>query len=102
GLPKFDESHALSKPVTSNSVPTPQESKVVKNDHMIAPRMFMINHFKTSREEKSVPNKPIKASVRATPIIVSQPHVITKKYVNFDSNGLSSTGIDNTAKTRRP
>nr|GEY17371.1 retrovirus-related Pol polyprotein from transposon TNT 1-94 [Tanacetum cinerariifolium] len=64
--------------------------------------MFMINPFKTSREEKYMPNKPIKASVRATPIIVSQPHVITKKDVNFDSNGLSSTGIDNTAKTRRP
>ncbi|GJZ57260.1 hypothetical protein Tco_0612754 [Tanacetum coccineum] len=36
------------------------------------------------------------------PITVSQPHVITKKDVNFDSNGLSSTGVDNTAKTRRP
>nr|GEV75752.1 retrovirus-related Pol polyprotein from transposon TNT 1-94 [Tanacetum cinerariifolium] len=30
--PKLDEIHALSKPVTSNSIPTPQESKVVKND----------------------------------------------------------------------
>nr|GEY69154.1 retrovirus-related Pol polyprotein from transposon TNT 1-94 [Tanacetum cinerariifolium] len=29
-LPKVGETHALSKPVTSNSVPTPQESKVVK------------------------------------------------------------------------
>nr|GEW82966.1 hypothetical protein [Tanacetum cinerariifolium] len=55
-LPKVGETHALSKPVTSNSVPTPQESKVVKNE---------------------------------------------KKDVNSDSNGLSSTGIDNT-KTRRP
>nr|GFD02760.1 hypothetical protein [Tanacetum cinerariifolium] len=27
-LPKLGESHALSKPVTSNSVSTPQESKV--------------------------------------------------------------------------
>ncbi|GKC76540.1 hypothetical protein Tco_1127314 [Tanacetum coccineum] len=27
GLPKIDETHALSKPVTSNSVPTPQESQ---------------------------------------------------------------------------
>ncbi|GJW41320.1 hypothetical protein Tco_0067165 [Tanacetum coccineum] len=75
GLPKIDESHALSKSVTSNSV---------------------------SREEKSVPNKPIKAIVRTKPITVSQPHVITKKDVNSNSNGLSSTGIDNTTKTRRP
>nr|GEV43135.1 integrase, catalytic region, zinc finger, CCHC-type, peptidase aspartic, catalytic [Tanacetum cinerariifolium] len=40
-------------------------------------------------------------SVRTTPITVSQPTVFAKKDVNFDSNGLSSTGIDNT-KTRRP
>nr|GFB06798.1 hypothetical protein [Tanacetum cinerariifolium] len=30
--PKVGEIHVLSKPVTSNSTPTPQESKVVKND----------------------------------------------------------------------
>nr|GEY71262.1 hypothetical protein [Tanacetum cinerariifolium] len=55
-LPKIDDIHALSKPVTSNSILTPQESKVMKND---------------------------------------------KKDVNSDSNGLSSTRIDN-IKTRRP
>ncbi|GKE73685.1 hypothetical protein Tco_1535726 [Tanacetum coccineum] len=84
GLPKIDESHALSKPVTSNSVPTPQESKFMKNDKVIAPGMFRINPFKTSREEKPVSNKPIKASIRKKPIIVSQPHVINKKDVNSD------------------
>nr|GFB36908.1 integrase, catalytic region, zinc finger, CCHC-type, peptidase aspartic, catalytic [Tanacetum cinerariifolium] len=47
-----------------------------------------------------VPNKVTK-SVRTKLITVSQPHVITKKVVNSDSNGLSSTGVDNT-KTRRP
>ncbi|GJZ36887.1 integrase, catalytic region, zinc finger, CCHC-type containing protein [Tanacetum coccineum] len=57
GLPKIDKTHALSKLVMSNSIPTPQESKVMNND---------------------------------------------KKDVNSDSNGLSSTGVDNTAKTRRP
>nr|GEU48899.1 hypothetical protein [Tanacetum cinerariifolium] len=36
GLPKIDKTHALSKPVTSNSVPTPQESKVMKNDNVVA------------------------------------------------------------------
>ncbi|GJT76311.1 hypothetical protein Tco_1043036 [Tanacetum coccineum] len=101
GLPKVDKTHDLSKPVTSNSVPTPQESKVVKNDNVIAPGMFRINPFKPSREEKYVPNK-VRESVRTNPITVSQPHVITKKDVNSDSNGLSSTGVDNTAKTRRP
>ncbi|GKE27145.1 hypothetical protein Tco_1442529, partial [Tanacetum coccineum] len=102
GLPKIDETHALSKPVTSNSIPTPQESKVVKNDNVIALGMFRINPFKASREENFMPNKPIKASVRTQPITVSQPHVLTKKGVNYNSNGLSSTGVDNTAKTKRP
>ncbi|GJY16807.1 retrovirus-related pol polyprotein from transposon TNT 1-94 [Tanacetum coccineum] len=64
--------------------------------------MFRINHFKTSREEKHVPNKPTKASVKTKSINVSQPHIITKKDVNSDSNGLSSIGIDNTAKTNSP
>nr|GEY51088.1 hypothetical protein [Tanacetum cinerariifolium] len=62
--------------------------------------MFRINPFKTSREEKHVPNK-VNASVRTNPISVSEPPVITKKVVNSDSNGLFSTGVDNT-KTRRP
>nr|GEV95342.1 retrovirus-related Pol polyprotein from transposon TNT 1-94 [Tanacetum cinerariifolium] len=68
--PKVGETHALSRPVTSNSIPTPQGSKVVK-------------------------------MLRTMPITVSQPPVITKKVVNSDSNGLSSTGVNNT-KTRRP
>nr|GEW09458.1 retrovirus-related Pol polyprotein from transposon TNT 1-94 [Tanacetum cinerariifolium] len=85
--------------VTSNSIPTPQESKVVKNDKVIAPGMFRINPFKTSREEKHVPNN-VRASIWTKPITVSQPPIFTKNDVNFDSNGLSSTGIDNT-KTRR-
>nr|GFB29790.1 retrovirus-related Pol polyprotein from transposon TNT 1-94 [Tanacetum cinerariifolium] len=61
--------------------------------------MFRINPFKTSRDEKHVPNN-VRASARTKPITVSQHSVITKKDVNSDSNGLSSTGIDNT-KTRR-
>nr|GEW84303.1 retrovirus-related Pol polyprotein from transposon TNT 1-94 [Tanacetum cinerariifolium] len=99
-LPKAGESHALSKAVTSNSVSTPQESKSVNNDKVIVPGMFRISPFKTSREEKHVPNT-VSASVRTKPITISQPSVFTKKDVNSDLNGLSSTGVDNT-KTRRP
>nr|GEU99540.1 hypothetical protein [Tanacetum cinerariifolium] len=98
--PKVDETHALSKPVTSKSIPTPQGSKVVKNVKVIALGMFRINPFKPSREEKHVPNK-VRARIRTKPITISQPSVITKKVVNSDSNGLSSTGVENT-KTRRP
>nr|GEZ03579.1 retrovirus-related Pol polyprotein from transposon TNT 1-94 [Tanacetum cinerariifolium] len=95
-LPNVVETHALSKPVTSK----PQESKVIKNDKVIAPGMFRITLFKTSREEKHVPNN-VRATTRTKPITVSQHPVITKKDVNSDSNGLSFIGIDNT-KTRRP
>nr|GEX67729.1 hypothetical protein [Tanacetum cinerariifolium] len=62
--------------------------------------MFRINPLKTSREEKHVPNT-VRASTRIKPITVSQPFVFTKKDVNFNLNGLSSTGVDNT-KTKRP
>nr|GEX86580.1 integrase, catalytic region, zinc finger, CCHC-type, peptidase aspartic, catalytic [Tanacetum cinerariifolium] len=99
-LSKVDESHALSKLVTSNSVSRPQEPKVVNNDKVIASGMFVIDSFTTSREEEHVPNT-VRASDRTKPITDSQPSVITKKDVNSDLNGLSSTGLDNT-KTRRP
>nr|GEW59678.1 hypothetical protein [Tanacetum cinerariifolium] len=98
-LLKIGETNALSKPVTSNSVSTPQESKGVNNDKVIAPGMFRINPDKTSRDEKHVTNT-VSASTKTKSITVSQPPVITKKDVNSDLNGLSSTGIDNT-KTRR-
>nr|GEX02452.1 hypothetical protein [Tanacetum cinerariifolium] len=62
--------------------------------------MFRISPDKVSREAKKVPNT-VSASSRTKPITVSQPSVITKKGMNSNSNGLSSTGLDNT-KTRRP
>nr|GEZ56567.1 retrovirus-related Pol polyprotein from transposon TNT 1-94 [Tanacetum cinerariifolium] len=99
-LPKFGETNALSNPVTSNSVSTPQEPKSVNNDKVIVPGMFRINPSKTSREEKHVPNS-VRASARIKPITVSQPPVFTRKDVNSNLNSLSSTGVNNT-KTRRP
>nr|GEZ89877.1 hypothetical protein [Tanacetum cinerariifolium] len=86
--------------VTSNSVSTPQESKSVNNDKVIAPRMFRINPDKTSREETKLPNT-VRASNRTKPITISQPPVFTRKHMNSNLNGLSSTGVDNT-NTRRP
>nr|GFC96753.1 hypothetical protein [Tanacetum cinerariifolium] len=99
-LPKIGETNALSKPVTSNSVSTPQVSKGVNDDKVIAPGMFRISPDKVSREAKKVPNT-VSVSSRTKPITVSQPSVISKKGMNSNSNGLSSTGLDNT-KTRRP
>nr|GEV91008.1 retrovirus-related Pol polyprotein from transposon TNT 1-94 [Tanacetum cinerariifolium] len=99
-LSKVGKTKALSNPVTSNSVSTPQESKGANNDKVIASGMFRINPDKTSREAKKVPNT-VRASNRTKPITVSQPYVITKKDVNSDLNGLSYTRVDNT-KTRIP
>nr|GFB69942.1 hypothetical protein [Tanacetum cinerariifolium] len=99
-LPKIGETNVLSKPVTSNSVSTPQVFKCVNNDKVIAPGMFRISPDKVSRKAKKVPNT-VNASSRTKPITVSQPSVITKKGMNSNLNGLSSTGLDNT-KTRRP
>ncbi|GJS19137.1 retrovirus-related pol polyprotein from transposon TNT 1-94 [Tanacetum coccineum] len=65
--------------------------------------MFRINpELRASREDKFVPINKVRASVRINSITVSQPHVITKKDVNSNSNGLSSTCIDITTKTKRP
>nr|GFC35707.1 hypothetical protein [Tanacetum cinerariifolium] len=99
-LPKIDETNALSKPVTSNSISTPQVSKGVNNAKVIASGMFRISPDKVFREAKKVPNT-VSASSRTKPITISQPSVITKKGMNSNSNGLSSIGLDNT-KTKRP
>nr|GFB10795.1 retrovirus-related Pol polyprotein from transposon TNT 1-94 [Tanacetum cinerariifolium] len=58
----------------------------MNNDKVIAPGMFRINPFKTSREEKHVPNT-VRESTRTKPITVSQPLIFNKKDVNSDSNG---------------
>nr|GEX27223.1 hypothetical protein [Tanacetum cinerariifolium] len=85
---------------TSANTTFVKQSILGKPPKVIAPGMFKINPFKPSMEEKHVPNKD-RASVRTKPITISQPPVITKKFVNSDSNGLSSTGVNST-KTRRP
>nr|GEX68775.1 copia protein [Tanacetum cinerariifolium] len=99
---KVDKTNDLSNLVTSNSIPTTIESKVIENDKVIALGMFRINPFKNSREEKSLPDKPINASFRTNPITVPQPYVVTKKFVNSESNGFFSTGVDIDTKAKRP
>ncbi|GJW10902.1 hypothetical protein Tco_1576729 [Tanacetum coccineum] len=71
-IPKVGEMNALLKPITSNSVPNTQESKVVNNTKVIAPGMFRINPTMNSRR------------------------------VTSTTNGLPSTGVKSTAKTKRP
>ncbi|GJV23561.1 hypothetical protein Tco_1376256 [Tanacetum coccineum] len=88
--------------VTSHSVQSTQELKVVNNTKVIAPGMFRINPTMNSRVDNFMPNKHVKASVRTKPITVSQPHVITKKYFNSNTNGLPSIGVESTSKTKRP
>ncbi|GKC45875.1 hypothetical protein Tco_1063597 [Tanacetum coccineum] len=101
-IPKVGKSNDLSKPITSNLAPSSRESTVMNNERVIAPGIFRINPFKASRVDKFVPNKHVKASVKTKPITVSQPHVITKKDVNSNTNGFSSKDVKNTTRTRRP
>ncbi|GJZ93617.1 hypothetical protein Tco_0665820 [Tanacetum coccineum] len=70
-------------------------------DESLDKQKKLIDPHKTSKEDKFVPINNVRASVRTNPITVSQPYVISKIYVNSDSNGLSSIRVDNTAKTRR-
>ncbi|GJU44359.1 hypothetical protein Tco_1201625 [Tanacetum coccineum] len=72
-FPKVGETNALSKPVTSNSVPSSRESTVVNNERVIAPGIFRINPFKASRND-----------------------------VNSKTNGFSPKDIRSTTRTRRP
>nr|GEX24690.1 hypothetical protein [Tanacetum cinerariifolium] len=88
--------------ITSNLVPATKEPKVVENDKVIAPRMIKIDPYKTSREDKFVPIYNVRANIRTNQITILEPHVITKKVVNSDSNSFSSTRVDVTTKTRRP
>nr|GFD07257.1 hypothetical protein [Tanacetum cinerariifolium] len=92
-LSTIGETKALSKPVTSNSVSTPPVSNGVNNAKVIAPGMFRICPDMVSREAKKVPNI-VSASSRTKSITVLQPSVITKKDMNSNLNGLSSTGLD--------
>nr|GEW14678.1 hypothetical protein [Tanacetum cinerariifolium] len=101
-LPKVDKMNALSKPVTSNLAPSTRESKVVQTVNVIAPRIFRTSPSKTFMVDNVIPNKPIKTSVRIKPITILQPNVIHNQQANSDSNGFSSTRVNNTTRTRRP
>ncbi|GJS39899.1 hypothetical protein Tco_0564942, partial [Tanacetum coccineum] len=101
-IPKVGESNALSKLVTSKSAPSSRDITVVNNESVIAPGIFRINPFKSSRVDNFVPNKHIKASVRTKLITVSQPRVLTKKDVNSNINGFSPKNVESTTRTRRP
>nr|GEW07478.1 hypothetical protein [Tanacetum cinerariifolium] len=98
---KVDKTNDLSNPVSSNSIPTTKESKVVENDKVIVSEIFRINPFKASRVDNLVPNKHVKASVRTKSITVSQPHVITKNDVNSKTNGFSPKDVKSTTRSRR-
>nr|GEW85647.1 hypothetical protein [Tanacetum cinerariifolium] len=72
-IPKIDELHALSKPVTSNSAHSTRESKGVQIVNVISPKIFKTNPSKTSRND-----------------------------VNSKTNGSSPKDVKRTIRTRRP
>ncbi|GJU03687.1 hypothetical protein Tco_1114025 [Tanacetum coccineum] len=86
---KFIKQSILGKPTSSS------KSKL----YFVTP---VLNSKVIPKVDNFEPNKHVKASVRTKPIIVSQLHVITKKDVNSNTNGLPSSGVESIAKTRRP
>nr|GFB78204.1 hypothetical protein [Tanacetum cinerariifolium] len=86
--------------VDTSDLQTELERTKERFENCIIKKEFEYAKLWNDWEEKHVSNT-VSASARTKPITVSQPHVITKKDVNSDLNGLSSTGVDNT-KTRRP
>nr|GFA76188.1 hypothetical protein [Tanacetum cinerariifolium] len=81
------------------------KSTILTLQRVVKQRMTIETHNWASSAHQElhkikVPNT-VSASSRTKPITISQSNVITKKNVNFNLNGLSSTRLDNT-KTRRP
>ncbi|GJV71739.1 hypothetical protein Tco_1491734 [Tanacetum coccineum] len=98
---QFSKQSILGKP-PSSSKPKPlfchSFSKILGSSQGI----FRINPFKAPRVDNFVPNKHVKASVRTKPIIVLQPHVITKKDVNSKRSCFSPKDVESTTRTRIP
>ncbi|GJZ41752.1 hypothetical protein Tco_0588638 [Tanacetum coccineum] len=101
---QFCKQSILRKPPSSSGsklyavTPLPKSTAIPKIGEM----NDLINPFKASRVDNFMPNKHVKASVRTKPITVSQPHVITKKDVNYNTNGFSPKNVESTTRTRRP
>nr|GFB13581.1 integrase, catalytic region, zinc finger, CCHC-type, peptidase aspartic, catalytic [Tanacetum cinerariifolium] len=93
-LPNIGETNALSKPVTSNLVSTPQESKGVNNDKMIAPGMFRINHSKTSREENHVPNTSSRSKNKEAEVEDHHRNLLLSKNNKHISSACNNIKID--------
>nr|GEZ37687.1 hypothetical protein [Tanacetum cinerariifolium] len=70
--------------ISSHSIPQPREFNVVKDSNVIAPGMFKIDPYQTSRVDL-VPNNESSASIRTNPITNSQRHVTFKKNVSSDT-----------------
>nr|GEW78022.1 hypothetical protein [Tanacetum cinerariifolium] len=94
-------SKKLHASMPSHSVPQPKEFNVLKHRNMISPRMFKINPSQTPRVDL-VPNKQSSASIRTNPITNSQRHVTVKENVSSETVTASSTGLEHTARTKRP
>nr|GFA63154.1 hypothetical protein [Tanacetum cinerariifolium] len=65
--PMLGEIHALSKPVTSNSVPTPQEFKVMKNDKVIAPGIESESQSDCSKGDNACTSNPVEPTIKRFP-----------------------------------
>nr|GFA92060.1 integrase, catalytic region, zinc finger, CCHC-type, peptidase aspartic, catalytic [Tanacetum cinerariifolium] len=100
-LSKIGETNTLLKPVTSNSVSAPRDSKGVNNAKVIALGMFRISPDKISREAKKVPNTDVISKVvcaKCKKCLISVNHNVCLNYVN----GRKSRGPRESLATPKP
>nr|GEW52060.1 integrase, catalytic region, zinc finger, CCHC-type, peptidase aspartic, catalytic [Tanacetum cinerariifolium] len=95
--PHSKKLHASSQ---SHSVPQPRKFNVVKHRNVISPGRFKINPSQMPRVDL-VPNKHSSPSIRTNSITNSR-HVTFKENVSSNTVTASSTGLEHTARTRRP
>nr|GFA05389.1 putative ribonuclease H-like domain-containing protein [Tanacetum cinerariifolium] len=84
-LPKVGETHALSKPVISNSVPTPQESKVVKMIRIIKKNDRVPSASKSSQSK----NKDAEVEEHHRNLLLAK----NKKHMSSACNNLDSQNV---------
>ncbi|GKB44217.1 hypothetical protein Tco_0889159 [Tanacetum coccineum] len=88
-IPKVGESNALLKPVNSNSSPSTRESKVVKNDNVIASGIFRINPSNTSKgpsasKSSCIKNKDVEVEEHHRNLLLSK----NQKHMSSECNNI--------------
>nr|GEU69780.1 retrovirus-related Pol polyprotein from transposon TNT 1-94 [Tanacetum cinerariifolium] len=99
-IPKVGETNALLKPVTSNSIPSTRESKVMKNDNLIASGMCP---SKTSRLSIWNDKSEVVCAMCNQRLITANRDVYMRNYVNVmnSRNDNQNDNVSNVANQKK-